>query len=180
MRRQLAAAIVMLLGLVIPVKAEEPIDSHRYVRAHFLDAQLFTSHKVKRIRDNYRRHAQHHRAGKRTHAYAARKHSSRVVASGRPSGCPSAWCGCWLAQHLGLSDRNLWLARSWAHMGSAASPDTANVVVWSHHVGMLKGRRGDQILVLSGNDGRAVRERWRSTRGVIAWRYVGARYAELQ
>jgi hypothetical protein len=96
------------------------------------------------------------------------------VIGGRPSVCPPRrWCGCWASiQKFGKSVRHLWVARAWAKEGSPASPDTANVVVWRNHVGFVKARRGNQILVHSGNDGNAVRERWRSTRGVIAWRQV--------
>jgi hypothetical protein len=96
------------------------------------------------------------------------------VIGGRPSACPPRrWCGCWASiQKFGRSVRHLWVARAWAKEGRPASPDTANVVVWRNHVGFLKARNGDKILVRSGNDGNAVRERWRSTRGVIAWRYV--------
>lgn len=94
--------------------------------------------------------------------------------SGRPSGCPArAWCGCWLAKHLGLSDRSLWLARRWASLGSdAGGPRVGAIVVWRHHVGKITAVDGHRIRVLSGNDGRAVRDRWRTTAGVIAYRFA--------
>lgn len=98
------------------------------------------------------------------------------AANGRPSGCPARrWCGCWLAHHLGLSNRSLWLARNWARIGSPAhGPAPGVVAVWPHHVGIVTGVPGPGRIVLkSGNDGRAVRERERSSRGVIAWRRVG-------
>lgn len=90
----------------------------------------------------------------------------------RPSGCPArAWCGCWLAQHLGMSDRSLWLARRWASLGmDAGGPRVGAIVVWRHHVGKITAVDGHRIRVLSGNDGRAVRDRWRTTAGVIAYR----------
>ncbi len=86
---------------------------------------------------------------------------------------PRAWCGWWLGQHLGKTDRRLWLARNWAHEGSnAGGPHVGAVVVWRHHVGIITGRQGNQWVVKSGNDGRRVRERPRSIAGAIAFRRV--------
>jgi len=92
---------------------------------------------------------------------------------GRPADCPArAWCGCWLGHHLGIARRDLWLARNWAHVGKpAGGPRVGAIVVWRHHVGKITAVSGNRIRVLSGNDGRAVRDRWRSVRGVIAYRY---------
>lgn len=92
--------------------------------------------------------------------------------NGRPANCPARrWCGCWLANHFGLSDRALWQARRWAGLGHAAlGPQPCVIVVWRHHVGEIEAVDGNRILVLSGNDSRAVRERWRTTAGVIAYR----------
>lgn len=100
--------------------------------------------------------------------------TARSFLSGRPSGCPArAWCGCWLAKHLGLSDRSLWLARRWATIGSnAGGPQVGAIVVWRHHVGKITAVDGHRIRVLSGNDGGAVRDRWRTTAGVIAYRFA--------
>lgn len=96
------------------------------------------------------------------------------VVGGRPAGCPArAWCGCWLSRHLGLNDRRLWLARNWAGVGSnAGGPRPGAIVVWRHHVGRITAVDNGRIQVLSGNDGRAVRNRWRTTRGVIAYRVI--------
>lgn len=95
-----------------------------------------------------------------------------VINGTRPAGCPArAWCGCWLMKHLGLSDRSLWLARRWASIGTdAGGPRVGAIVVWRHHVGTITAVAGHRIKVLSGNDGRAVRDRWRTTAGVIAYR----------
>lgn len=109
------------------------------------------------------------------HAANPRPRLVRETASyeGRPVGCPHAWCGCWLASHLGLSDRSLWLARKWAAIGSpAGGPRVGAIAVWPHHVGQITAVDGNRILLLSGNDGRAVRERWRSTAGIIAYRGI--------
>lgn len=114
-----------------------------------------------------------HIALPQTHERVGRYIKEKVASlGGRPAGAPSRWCGFWLRHHLGIGDASLNLARNWARVGSPATPDTANVVVWGHHVGKLIKREGNQILVLSGNDGHAVRQRWRSASGVIAWRRV--------
>lgn len=98
----------------------------------------------------------------------------REAFGGRPAGCPPrAWCGCWLGHHLGMSARKLWLAANWAHVGRPAhGPAPGVIVVWRHHVGKVTAVNGNRIRVLSGNDGRRVRDRWRTVRGVIAYRIV--------
>jgi hypothetical protein len=109
------------------------------------------------------RHHHHHRAH---HHHAA---------VGRPAACAGiAWCGCWLRLHLGVGDARLNLARAWAGIGSPASGPAAGVVaVWAHHVGLItENLGGGMIRLLSGNDGNAVRDRVRSTRGIIAYRHV--------
>lgn len=108
--------------------------------------------------------------------YTPRKRGQAgALRGGRPAGCPPrAWCGCWLGKHLGMTKRSLWVARLWAREGTAAGgPAPGVVVVWRHHVGIVTSVPGPgRIVVLSGNDGRAVRERERSVAGVIAWRRV--------
>lgn len=85
---------------------------------------------------------------------------------------PHAWCGWWLGQHLGLHDRSLWLARNWTRIGlPARGPGRDVIAVWPHHVGIVRSVPGPgRIVLLSGNDGHAVRERERSTKGIIAYR----------
>lgn len=99
--------------------------------------------------------------------------TARSFLSSRPSSCPPrAWCGCWLAKHLGLSDRSLWLARRWASLGSdAGGPRVGAIVVWRHHVGIITGKTARGWVVKSGNDGNAVRERVRSVAGAVAFRW---------
>lgn len=94
------------------------------------------------------------------------------VLGGRPAHCPARrWCGCFMAAHLGIQSRGLWVARNWAAVGQrAGGPGAGVIAVWRHHVGLIKAVDGNRILVLSGNDGRAVRERWRTTKGIIAYR----------
>jgi hypothetical protein len=86
---------------------------------------------------------------------------------------PRAWCGWWLSRHLGMNNRNLWLARNWASVGrNAGGPQVGAVVVWRHHVGIITGRTGNKWVVKSGNDGHRVRERPRSIAGAIAFRFA--------
>lgn len=84
------------------------------------------------------------------------------------------WCGIYLSNYLGKHDRNLALAREWAHEGAPApGPAVGVVAVWPHHVGVITGQTPDgEWIVHSGNDGGAVRTRPRSLAGVIAFRYV--------
>lgn len=92
-----------------------------------------------------------------------------AVSGPRPR--PRAWCGWFMGKLVGLHDRALWLARNWAHVGAPAGKHVGAIVVWRHHVGKITAVRADgAIRVLSGNDGRAVRDRWRSSAGVIAYR----------
>jgi hypothetical protein len=113
------------------------------------------------------------------HARPHHRHHHRHVAvapiSGRPAACPGIpWCGCWLRLHLGIADVRLNLARAWAGIGAAMSGPAAGVIaVWPHHVGLItENLGGGMVRLLSGNDGHAVRERLRSTRGIIAYRKV--------
>ena len=87
---------------------------------------------------------------------------------------PYAWCGQWMAQHLGIGGalgRKLWLAANWAHMGRRTEPHEGAIVVWPHHVGQITGPcHGRICIITSGNDGGAVRTRPRSIAGAIAIR----------
>jgi hypothetical protein len=109
---------------------------------------------------------QHH------HHHLRYRHAAVV---GRPAACAGiAWCGCWLRLRFGMADARLNLARAWAGVGAAASgPAAGEVAVWRHHVGLITGVLEDgRIMLLSGNDGNAVRERPRPTRGIIAYRRI--------
>lgn len=94
----------------------------------------------------------------------------------RPRECYGIqWCGCWLRHIFGIADSSLNLAINWASRGTPATPETANVVVWHHHVAKLLGHDGRRILIQSGNDRGAVRTRWVSTGilgGVVAYRRI--------
>jgi hypothetical protein len=92
---------------------------------------------------------------------------------------PARWCGWWLRQKLGVADRAYNLARNWARFGSPASgPAPGVIAVWRSHVGLVTAVPGPgRIVMISGNDAKAVRERERPSRGVIAWRWPHGRMA---
>lgn len=133
----------------------------------------------------------HQGAGEQRQAH--KRHADRAVRAdarmealdGRQGGmgcgrCPGRpglpWCGCWLMCRLGLNDRDLWIARNWARkFARAGGPAVGRIVVWRHHVGLITGvgERPGEWLVLSGNDGKAVRERLRSVHGAIAFVTAG-------
>lgn len=103
-------------------------------------------------------------------------------ASGRPFGCPArAWCGCFLSNDLGLHRRDLWIARNWARVGIASGPVAGAIVVWRHHVGIIKQVTSKGMaIVRSGNDGGRVRERERSISGAIAFRVLHGSYMSMR
>jgi len=101
---------------------------------------------------------------------AASHHSRHYARHG------SAWCGSYMRHVFGIADPRFNLARNWASIGSnAGGPHVGAVVVWAHHVGVIRGGpdSSGEWLVESGNDGHAVRTRYRSLRGAIAFRQLG-------
>lgn len=116
-------------------------------------------------------HGSHH------HSTKASIHSGKALGHGRHyARRGGAWCGAYMRRVFGVSDPRLNLARNWASAGSSAGgPQVGAVVVWAHHVGVIRGgpNGNGEWLVESGNDGGAVRTRYRSLRGAIAFRNVG-------
>lgn len=106
-------------------------------------------------------------------AHPARHRTVARISGSRPSDCYGIpWCGCYMRHVMGVADRAYNLARNWAHWGRAGPPGVGAVVVWPHHVGKIVGRAGNgEWLILSGNDGHAVRTRARSIAGAIAIRW---------
>src|SRR4051812_589864 len=91
---------------------------------------------------------------------------------------PQMWCGWWLAQHLGYRDSKLHYVLNWLddkRFTRVAGPVVGQIAVFRRgkaggHIGLVTGvPRPGRIILLSGNDGNAVRERERSTVGVIAY-----------
>jgi uncharacterized protein (TIGR02594 family) len=113
----------------------------------------------------------------------AKRHRHKLLAissnemSRHSAARPRAWCGWWLGRHLGMPSRALWRALEWRHVGRAAhGPAIGAVVIWSRgkgrgHVGIITGKTSQRWVVLSGNDGNAVRERVRSVSNAIAFRW---------
>jgi hypothetical protein len=89
---------------------------------------------------------------------------------------PRAWCGWYMRQIEHVADPAFNRAMEWAHYGHrAAVPAPGVIVVWPHHVGVIRGgpdAAGDW-LIESGNDGGTVRTRFRSLAGAIALRTGG-------
>ena len=86
-------------------------------------------------------------------------HGHHVYETGRPAGCPHAWCGCWARIQKGINDVRLNLAAAWKHVGTPAAHGCIDciAVIGNHHVGIVKGydAKGNVIL-LSGNHGHKV------------------------
>ena len=88
------------------------------------------------------------------------------------------WCGWWLAQHLGYKDKNLYFVLNWLEdkrFTRVSGPAVGQIAVFRRgkrggHIGIVKGvPEPGKVLLLSGNDGNAVRLRARSTAGVIGY-----------
>lgn len=161
MKLRLISAAAFLFALSLSANAQ---DVHGFGN----NAQpAFTGKQVKSIKVHMRRVSAAHY---RRHGY------KKIVSDPRPH----AWCGWWLRQQLGVADRAYNLARKWAGIGTPAhGPAVGVIAVWPHHVGLVTGVPGPgRIILKSGNDSRAVRERERSTRGIIAYRWPpGSRLA---
>ena len=90
-----------------------------------------------------------------------------------PDTRPAKWCGWFMRQIFGVTDRAYNRAAEWTKWGHwSPGPRVGAVVVWWHHVGLIEGGpdgRG-QWLVKSGNDAHAVRTRFMSLARAIAFR----------
>lgn len=163
MRHILALVFAMLVASCTASVPAFARPHHSYHRAHF--AHHFTG--------RHHRYARRARATAVAHSWFERTETPSEGSAQRPRDCYGiAWCGCWLRHQFGLASTSLNLAINWARMGVSASPGNANVAVWRHHVGKVLAYRDGQILLQSGNDGHAVRTRWRPIRGVVALRRV--------
>jgi len=116
-------------------------------------------------------------------AVETRQQPRQAVSDGGSDPRPGAWCMWWLRRHLGIPKSAFRpyeynLARAGRYIGSSANgPAPGVIVVWWHHVGVITGGSPGHWIVLSGNDGHAVRERERSLNGVIAYRWPNDRIA---
>jgi uncharacterized protein (TIGR02594 family) len=101
----------------------------------------------------------------------ARRHLGARAVFGRAS----LWCGRFVSVVLKSSGKPAGsdLARSYSGYGRPANgPAPGVIAVYRHHVGIVTAvPRHGRIVMISGNDSRAVRERERSTAGIIAYRW---------
>lgn len=94
---------------------------------------------------------------------------------GRPSGCPQAWCACYLNKALaesGYAPHDSNRARDFADYGRKASAgQVGSIMVMSGHVGVVSGKCDDgRIEVVSGNHGNKVGVGCYAASKAIAWR----------
>jgi hypothetical protein len=89
---------------------------------------------------------------------------ARRYLGGNPTGWARAWCGAFMrlvmraAGYPDLPSGDL--AAAWTRYGRPSPPQPGAVVVWPHHVGLITALHGGGLAtVISGNDGRRVRER---------------------
>lgn len=114
------------------------------------------------------------------HARVRARHTVR-----RSDPRPRTWCAWWLRRFLDIpksafpaGEYNL--ARAFRYIGTPArGPHVGAIVVWPHHVGLITARMPRGWKVKSGNDGHRVRNRVRSLRGAIAFRWPKQRWAGL-
>ena len=102
---------------------------------------------------------------------------SKAAATGGCGPRPRSWCGWWMNTHKGcVMGRSGNLAHNWCGYGRASGPRPGAVVVWA------RGKRGGHVgkivsmvdrctaMVISGNDGGAVRTRPRSVCNAVCVR----------
>ncbi len=98
----------------------------------------------------YQQHWQKHRVDyatpARPHGHVPQRYASggggEVV--GHPANCArTMFCGCGAASELGLSDRSLWLVRSWHKFPRAAAAPGMAAIWGSRHVAVIREVHGD-------------------------------------
>lgn len=191
--------LIALAGFVFAAPPSEARPHRQHIQAHYTHHH---AHRVRPAQERYSPFVFDHQATDIAPSYAKRTGGRHLVRTGtsrrittrqyvtqdrgtadfssRPRDCYGIqWCGCWLRHHFNMASTALNLARNWAGVGSHATIDSGNVIVWNHHVGLYngvrQGRSGTEVLLTSGNDGGAVRTRWFSVRalgGAIAYRRV--------
>ncbi len=143
MQKYLIALVMLLL---IPISAHAKSHHHHHRPFH-------------RQASHHRHHYAHH--------HGARYDHGNFTSSGRPH----AWCGFAMRQWLGVADAAFNLAAHWIHWGHPGSPALGAVVVYPHHVAQIVGPCHDGGCIMrSGNDGNAIRTRWRKLAGNIGVR----------
>ena len=161
--RTLVVALLLALCATAPAEARRsPITAAaQRSLANDSDWSFFGQPEARAERSGRRATASHRRT-QATHS------ATREVASHSGVGSrPGAWCGWYMrTRHGGGPEMNL--AWNWSRYGSSTSPQVGAIVVWRHHVGEIVGQAANgQWIVLSGNDGHAVRQRPRSIAGAV-------------
>src|SRR5258705_5618957 len=126
MTRHLLATLLLCL-LALPAQAARHPNGQQFCRVYSTDAgaTAFRCWTRKETRKSARSFRGRHRV-----AHARRHH--RGVGAGQGHDVrPTAWCGWYMRQILGVADRGYNLARKWASWGRAAAPAPGVVVVWS-------------------------------------------------
>ena len=96
-----------------------------------------------------RHHYQHQRhAGVAADSYGAHTWRREAYGGGsivaHPANCPATlFCGCGAAHELGLSDRSLWLVRSWYKFPRAAAAPGMAALWGPRHVAVIRAVNGD-------------------------------------
>ena len=98
----------------------------------------------------------------------------RDVGAGRPGGCPSRWCACYLERKLRQAGHDVlgsYRARDFAAYGRRTTPHVGAIMVMRNHVGVVVGSCGNgKVKLVSGNHSRRVGVGCYSQRRAIAWR----------
>lgn len=98
------------------------------------------------------------------------------LGSGRPSGCPSRWCACYLGKSLrasGYASIASMRAVDYRHYGVSARAAVGAIMVMPHHVGVIDSLtrcgRG-KVGLVSGNHSHRVGKGCYSVRSAVAFR----------
>jgi hypothetical protein len=98
---------------------------------------------------SYRHHHYAHHArsaavsGHHSHSSPRQTYGGGEVVA-HPANCPRAsFCGCGAAHELGLSDRSLWLVRSWYKFPRAAAAPGMAALWGTRHVAVIRSVHGD-------------------------------------
>lgn len=87
---------------------------------------------------------QGHFAAAHRHQHVSQRYASGGEVVAHPANCPrTRFCGCGAASELGLSDRSLWLVRSWYKFPRAAAAPGMAAIWGVRHVAVIRQVHGD-------------------------------------
>jgi hypothetical protein len=164
--RAVLATIVLAIAFAATAPAQTALHRHGHHKHH--------QHEAAHHRVQPQHHAQaQQQAAKVSHHSRVSRQVERVVRWLGQDYRPSQWCGWFMRQMFNVTDREYNRAAKWADWGHwSPGPRVGAVVVWRHHVGLIKGGPDGhgQWLVNSGNDNHMVRTRYMSLAHAIAFR----------